>query len=347
MTDATAPLEGKLFGEPGGLARSNPSTAELRGVVRYAWLPLAIHIVAVAIFYWRASPEAFGSKEFGSALNFVCVTGAGFFVALLAARSHIVQPSLSILCMGMGALTLGHAGLVASMSLLWLDASSIAAMYRITALLAALCHLAGAAVDLWAPHKRLRSRYGSLAVAYLGLTAAIALLVVAIRWDLTPVFYIPDKGPTLIANAVTLLGAVCFLLAGFVLHQASGEYVGFRRWYAYGLFLFSISLIAAVLQVNFGDAMSWTNRSAKSFGGVYLIIAAIMYIRQNGTWMLPLELALRRTEEQLRAANERLALALRAGRAGFFDWDLKRGGVFRSPEQQYVVEVGYVLLKQS
>lgn len=341
MTDAIASLEGRILGgSSAGAARSGSAANELRGLVRYAWLPIVVLVVAVALFYWRASPKILGHKELASALNFVFVMGAGFFVALLAARSHIAQPSLSILFLGIGALTLGYAGMLASASLLWLDTSSIAVLYRITALLAALCHLVGAIAELLAPHKRLSSRYVWLVAAYGGLTAIIVLLVVAIRMGWMPVFFIPGQGPTLLSHIVTTLGAIFFIVAGFILSQEAGVNVRFRRWYAYGLFLFGISLIAGTLQINFGDAMSWTNRSAKSLGGAYLVIAAIVYFRQCGTWMLPLELALRQTEEQLTAANERLALALRAGRAGFFDWDLKSGSVFRSPELEALLQCG-------
>jgi signal transduction histidine kinase len=59
---------------------------------------------------------------------------------------------------------------------------------------------------------------------------------------------------------------------------------------------------------------------------------ASLWRRRRGKTLPPKELALRQTEDDLRAANERLSLALRAGRAGFFDWNMKDGTILGSPE---------------
>ncbi len=158
---------------------------------------------------------------------------------------------------------------------------------------------------------------------------------------MTPVFFVANSGATLICKATTTAGAAMFVASAWILCQNCGEHVAFRRWYGYGLALFAVSLVVGSMQANMGDALNWTNRSAKAFGGVYLVIASIAYIREHGVWMLPAELALRSAEERLRLANETLALALRAGRAGFFDWDMTKapeGEVFTSPELEELLE---------
>ncbi len=167
-----------------------PSRQELEGkapgaalspALRLAWLPIALHILLAIVFYWRANPSVLGYREVGAALNFICVMGASLFVAALAARSFLARPSMSILFMGGGALTLGLAGLLTA-GLMWrtTNVNDWATIYRGSAFLGAAWHFVGALFDLWAPHKRVRSPWLSFAMCYLGAAAAVGILMALI-----------------------------------------------------------------------------------------------------------------------------------------------------------------------
>jgi signal transduction histidine kinase len=299
---------------------------------RLAWLLILLHVLAAICFYFRPTSFIADNKSLGAVLNITFVMGCSFAAALLAARSHLAQPFTPLLFIGGGALAIGYAGLLVAMALLWLDADASAAINRSAALLSAACHLAGAAIDARAPRKSLNSGWLPLLAVYLGVTVLVGVLVVLIRLRLTPVFFVPGVGATPICAAVTTAAALGFAAAAYVLSRGAGLYVAFRRWYSYGLYLFAASLMILLLKMNSGDALNWIARSARFFGSVYLLIACVIYLRNCGALKLPVELALWRSEEELRSANERLALALRAGRAGFFDWSLKDEILFRSPE---------------
>lgn len=338
-----APMAGSQEVKQGGKQEVKASHSTVSGVLRFAWTPIALHILLAVAFYVRADHSVIGYKDLGAALHFFCVMSASFFVALLAARSSFSQASLSILFMGGGALSLGLAGLATSIAI-WgsLTANEWATIYRGSAFIGAAWHFAGSLIDLWAPHKRPRRPWLAFAICYLGATAAIVALIALLRFNLTPVFFVANVGATPICVAVTTTGALMFVASAVILCQRSGEHVAFRRWYGYGLALFAVSLVVGSLQTNMGDVLNWINRSAKSFGGVYLLIASLVYIREHGVWRLPAELALRGAEQQLRLANETLELALQAGRAGFFDWDIRageRGAIYASPELEELLDV--------
>jgi signal transduction histidine kinase/CheY-like chemotaxis protein/PAS domain-containing protein len=303
-----------------------------------AWIALPALFIATGVMTWLRVDMVWNPLPLVIILNVIFLMGASFFVATLAARSHLIAPSISVLLLGAGALALGLAGAATGWTQFWGGGNLTATMFRGTACISGFCHLAGASTDLWPKAQRLNSRWPLVIVAYSCVLIATAGLFWLFNANLLPILFVPGTGATTAGYVAGAVGCGFFALASVIMLAHSPERASWKRWYGYGLGLLAISLLALSLQINLGDPTNWVSRIARFLGSVYLLAAVWGSVRREGNWALPLELALRKSEADLRSANERLALALRAARAGFFDWDMKENSVYRSPELAALVE---------
>jgi signal transduction histidine kinase/CheY-like chemotaxis protein/PAS domain-containing protein len=326
MYDHEAPAAARAVSRAGLTAQTKLCVA------RCSWIPLPVLLAVMAVSGWAAPDVAWNPQPVVVGLIVIFLMTPSFLVAALAARTHLKSPSLTIVLLGAGALFLGLAGATAIGAVFWRDDNYIATMFRGLACLSGACHLASASTDLWPRAQQVRSKWPLAAGAYGGVLAATAVLVVLTETHRLPVVFIPGAGTTAAGHVANAMGGGLIALAAVIMIAHSDQQQSWKRWYAYGLGLLAISFIGLSLQTNLGDAMNWTSRIAIFLGSAYLIAAVLAAVQHESGWVLPLEVALRNSEKELRSANKRLALALRAARAGFFDWDMKGGVVYRSPE---------------
>jgi len=264
---------------------------------RWAWLPVLVIFAAMAVLWagdWHASYE---SPYVWMVLNFLFSTLASMFIAYLIARSFVVRGTPELLMLASGVFLWGAAGCVGSAAPA--DANIQITIHNTGVWLSALCYLAGAVLS-WRSKPAMRTAGLWLAAAYtlaLGVLGLVALSVVG-HW--TPAFFIQGQGGTplrdfVLMSAIAMIGCAAALLAA-----ARGPLPLFTHWFAPALALIAAGLLGGMIQPAYGSLLGWTARAAQFLGGAYMVVAAIVSVRESRVWGLQLEVALRESEERFR-----------------------------------------------
>jgi PAS domain S-box-containing protein len=92
---------------------------------------------------------------------------------------------------------------------------------------------------------------------------------------------------------------VLFTLSALLVRMnAALDETGFLRWYGTALGLIATGLAGVALLKNLNDPINWIGRFAQYLGGVYMLVAVLTSFRYSGAWVLPLEKALRESEDR-------------------------------------------------
>lgn len=228
-------------------------------------------------------------------LNWTFTTLICVFIAFLAGRSFLVsaEPIALMLCCAM---------------VIWGSSAAVAVTgsrvgnYNITIhnlgmFAAALCHLVGA---LLATHFKLKFEPGGV----LALAIACSMTLVGFIWmgaqeDWFPVFFIQGHGSTFIRDTVLIFSIAMYALTATLMwrrHRLIGS--EFLRWYALGIALLGIGAIGLALQTIHGSALGWTARAAQYCAGLYMLVGAILGVRELHAWQLPLTIALKEAQNE-------------------------------------------------
>ena len=128
---------------------------------------------------------------------------------------------------------------------------------------------------------RPRRRPALAAAVYAGVVLAVAGILLAAFLGLTPAFFVPGAGSTAV-RYVVLAGAVeFFLLASglfFVLYRKRDE--DFFFWYAVGMAMLGLGLIAATFIVVFDGPLNWAARFGQYIGACYILVAFLVLQRR-------------------------------------------------------------------
>ncbi len=265
---------------------------------RWAWLPIPL-ILTVTVVLWAGDVRvSFESPYLLMALNFLFSTLASMFIAYLIARSFVVRGTPELLMLACGVFLWGAAGCVGTAAS-GADANIQITIHNTGVWLSALCYLAGAVLS-WRPKPAMRTAGLWLAAAYtlaLGVLGLIALSAVG-HW--TPAFFIPGQGGTPLRHGVLISATAMIGLAALLLAGARGSLPLFTRWFAPALALIATGLLGGMIQSAYGNLLGWTARAAQSLGGIYMVVAALVSVRESRVWGLQLEAALRESEERFR-----------------------------------------------
>jgi PAS domain-containing protein len=68
--------------------------------------------------------------------------------------------------------------------------------------------------------------------------------------------------------------------------------------------LIATGLFGVQIEPSVNTVLDWLCRVAQYLGGIYMLVAAIMAVRESGVWELSLEKALRESEERFRVAQK-------------------------------------------
>jgi PAS domain S-box-containing protein len=231
------------------------------------------------------------------ALNVIFLTSLSYLVSIIAARSYLHSRSLAVLFLGCGTISLGTGALMSVVPAIGSSSNTLISIYNSSALVAGICHLFSVAV-LSAP-KGERKRLGryDLPLFYsviIIIEVSVTTLVLNGMW---PPFFIPGSGQTDLGLSILYLTIITFSLSGILLGIRRREVDrDFGHWYSFGLGLIAVGLIGVSLQSNLGDPLNWTGRLSQYAGMVFMLIAVIVAARKSGSWLLPLEEALKESE---------------------------------------------------
>ncbi|MFW6146438.1 MAG: response regulator [Planctomycetota bacterium] len=290
----------------------------------WAWAPIPLVLVAMALIRAADPPAAVEPPYLLGVLNFVFSTSVMVFVSYLASRSFRRRPRLSVLLLGCGTLTFGIASVVAAVAIHYEQLDIGLTTYNTGMLIAGLCHLFAAA-GFGAVSRHPRHPTAVVVGAYGFILMAMGLLTFAAWEGLTPTFFIPGVGGTPLRQGVLVSAIGSFVLAAVLLALRSSRGGTFTRWYAYGLGLIAVGLLGVLFASHVGSPLGWLGRGAQYLGGVYILVATILALRDSGHWELALQQALWESEE-------RFHFAAWAAGLGPYSRDLQTGEDEWSPE---------------
>ena len=146
-------------------------------------------------------------------------------------------------------------------------------------------------------------------LACLGVLFLLGLLLWGACLGVFPPFYIPAQGMTALRQIVLMVTVVEFLLAaaGFIMLAGSSA-TPFQRWCGMGLALIGLGLGMLLIGGRPATPLGWLGRSEGYLGGIYLLIA--IFSVAESVKLLPLERALRESEERFRASFEHGAIGM-------------------------------------
>jgi two-component system cell cycle sensor histidine kinase/response regulator CckA len=145
----------------------------------------------------------------------------------------------------------------------------------------------------------------SVTVLYLGLLVFMGLLTAGALWGLTPDFYVPGQGATTLRYAILGLAILGFVAASVLFGLLfRGSRTRFHLHCCAGLAMIGIGLWTVLIGGAPGSVLNWLGRSGQYLGAVYLLLAILSAERGRGPWLLPLERALRETQDRYQTLVE-------------------------------------------
>ncbi len=276
---------------------ANPGTRPPSTLARFAWVPLVLMACATLWFYHEDSRAVYAHPRLLFSMMFIFSTLVSVVIAILAGRTYLVSGQSGMMLLGCGALVWGSGGMLATI-IFSRDINFQVTVYNLAALLSSMLHLAGALSPLQA---RGRVKFASiwLDISYAIALGGVLVIFVLAHQEWLPKFFQQGQGGTPIRQIVLGSAIVLFTMAAVILWRSRNKVQsGFYRWYSCGLGLLAIGLLGVMLQDLHSSALGWVGRATQSLGGVYMLIGAIVAVRESRSWQISLTDALEDAKEQ-------------------------------------------------
>lgn len=289
---------------PGGAAPGTAPSPAAGRLDRLALLPLPVLALTLGVLWIADPPGVYTAPGLLALLNLAFATLVSFLVAFLGVRGFLVRGDPGLLLLACGAEIWGMGGLLAPVAG-WSHVNATVTVHNACALLSGGCHLAAVV----AARRRLPPirRVDGIASTALGLGVAVPALVAGATLErLTPVFFVQGRGGTPVGDVVLGAAVVLFVAAAALLGTSRGAGSRFRRFYALALAVLALGLAGVMVQPSFGGLLGWAARGTQYAGGAYMLVAAIVAVRETKGWALSLEAGLADAESRLRSREARL-----------------------------------------
>ncbi|MGZ7136444.1 MAG: PAS domain S-box protein, partial [Methanobacterium sp.] len=112
------------------------------------------------------------------------------------------------------------------------------------------------------------------------ITLAILATIISIL-NILPPFFIQGVGSTASRQIIVIISALLFLISGVTIirqYQKTGFIMFY--WLALGLMLIFLVMITNLLFISTGTPLSWVLRISQLLGGVYLLMAALVILKE-------------------------------------------------------------------
>jgi PAS domain S-box-containing protein len=239
-------------------------------------------IVVIIILALIQLPYSYEPPFLLGILNTIFLGVIPCIVAYIAFRVFSRSGSLSILFIGSGILIFGLGSMLAG----WVNPlpngpNLTVTVHNCSALISSLFILAGAVFA------NFPGRYGNrsentrlITVTYSGIFIVIALLSLAALKGMTPPFFIPGSGPTVIRQIILEDTVAFFTISSLIFtltyRKRKSE---FLFWFTIALGLITIGLFALFFQISSGGLMNWVGRIAQYLG--FILVLHAMLIARN------------------------------------------------------------------
>ena len=246
----------------------------------FSWLPIPLLLAAIAALWVADLRVAWHLRSLNWLINYGSVALGVAFIIIPAARTVLANGQPSVLMLGCGVLIMDIGAAVMPIAAARSTSTGFA-VYNISTVLSALCHLIGVAVISRRTVRLTRSSKW-LAVAYAGGAAAMGLVIWGAFAGWMPAFFIEGQGGTLLRSLVVSAAVALFALTAWLLWQANRRAASpFLCWYSLGLVLMAAGLAGSMLIVVWDSPLQWVTRSTQFIGGVYMCVAVLAAARQN------------------------------------------------------------------
>lgn len=261
------------------------SAAGWRVALTWTWPPVLIGAgtLAVALFYNRET--GFDPAWLLVPLNLVFLTLLPLVVAALAVPAYRSTGVLAVLAIGAGMLAVGIGGGAVPAVLRYVEGPNAqVTMHNVAVLIAGAAQLACVALMVRSTPPRERERRSrDLVLTYGAVVVSLAVVLVLVLTDASPLFFRAGSGATPVRHVVLGTAIEMFNIATVawlvVYARAGGR---FSRSYLLGLALFTVGLTAVFLQHAVGNAVGWAGRGAQYAGALYLLAAVLGLRRPAG-----------------------------------------------------------------
>lgn len=216
-------------------------------------------------------------------------------VAYIASRVYLRGGSLTLLLLGSGILVFGLGSILAG----WVNV--LPGGPNMTVTIHNTCSCIGAAIimaGVMINHSVLvPSRGGirtaTLAALYTGMVALVLTVTLPAVMGVTPPFFIPGSGPTMLRqiileNAVLFFAISSALLMSTYLRRRTDLFF----WFSVSFALIAIGLLAVFFQPSVGSPMGWAGRSAQDIGCVLALYGVLIARKTAMTKGISLETAI-------------------------------------------------------
>ena len=337
-------------------------------------LPPAIVLVLTGVCLRDIGGPVLGPPLLFPLLQSLFAGALPLLVAVLAAWSYVDRGAGVFLLLFCGLLAPLPGNVLAAWGMRAFGLNLSVTIHNTGWLLGGAFHLAGAGLLTLGSARRLVPPRFRLVLRAAGAGCAVAvfiavLSVLAAR-GLTPVFFRPTLGGTVLRQAVLATAATCYALSATILLGIQGRTgLVFLSLHATALFLCSIGLGGALAVQSAGSPLAWVSRAAVYAGNLFFVLAVVFGRRETGargtsipayltdlfratlegrvqertSSLLALNRRLeaeiedrRRVEAQLRRSEERLRHAGESTGFGVFEIDHATGEGFTTPETRTI-----------
>jgi PAS domain S-box-containing protein len=253
------------------------------------WLVICI-LAAMAVLSFLNLDATWEPPYLNLVLQLPLVIGTSLLIAVLGLRSFLRSGSWPVLWLGVGSLIFGVATALGIITLQWVDVNFAIATNNLGGFLAAILYFFGAffAFNSVSPREGDAERSGTALQVYLGSLAIVILITAAAFLGLLPPFFVQGQGGTPWRQLVVVAAGLLFLVAGgTLLLEYRRTKADFLYWYGLGLVLIAEVQIGILMLQATGSALSWLVRGAQMLGTVYLLVAALIMLRQARAAQLP------------------------------------------------------------
>ena len=286
-------------------------------VVHLLWLPLPAAVLTAVVLNALFGDVPYQSAALLTLFNTLFLGSVSLLVALIAWMSARSTGQWSIVWLGCGAQTMGLAALLAGP--LISDVNDAITVFNVGFAGAAVCLAVAAALALRTAPVETEERIGAgrATIVHAFAASLVLILALAAARDLTPDFWVPGEGTSMLRFVVLLVAIAGFGIAALVFllgyHRSR---VAFTRWFSAAFAMLALGLVLVLVSTP-ASVVGWTGRAAQWTGAFYMLVGIVSAATAFGTFSLPLHRALSEAELRLR-------LIMDGAGIGLFELDLER-----------------------
>ncbi len=251
---------------------------------KFAWIPLPIFAVAVAILNSRLPrvlpvEMIFEPDLLFPILSTIFTAGSLFTAAYIAAKAYSKSGMFSLLLLGASVFSYALGGTLSSWVVDILDGQNLLStigntrslLSSIFALLSVTIATVGIASERTVKRARLH-----VTVLYAAVSFFFVLLTIATIQGVTPPFFVQGVGQTSLRQTVVQTTILLFAVSSLqmIMFYFKSK-ANFMYWGSLGFMLIATGSFALFFQRIAGDPIAWTARISQYYGSVCLLIGLL------------------------------------------------------------------------